>query len=165
MITLGEIEESPYKGRNTEKRRQYLREYYWKNREKILKRNRENENKKVASRKYREENKEYTSQYQKEWQKNNPEKVRYYYKIGNHRRRAILKNKELGNHSKEEWEELKKKYNHTCQICGKKEPFDNQVYRFLTEDHIIPLSKGGMNTIENIQPLCLSCNSRKSNGI
>jgi 5-methylcytosine-specific restriction endonuclease McrA len=58
-----------------------------------------------------------------------------------------------GYHREWEWELLKKQYNDTCPACGEIKP--------LTKDHIIPVSKGGSNNIENIQPLCKRCNSRK----
>lgn len=75
--------------------------------------------------------------------------------ISQGKRRAI-KNKAEGFHTFGEWELLKKQYGYTCPSCGKKEPEIK-----LTEDHIIPLSKGGSNYIENIQPLCRNCNSKK----
>lgn len=31
----------------------------------------------------------------------------------------------------------------------------------LTPDHVVPLSRGGTNYIDNIQPLCGPCNSQK----
>lgn len=68
---------------------------------------------------------------------------------------------ELGGHTYGEWELLKKQYNYTCPCCGLSEPFIGQRSENLTEDHIIPLSKGGADLIENIQPLCLSCNIKK----
>ena len=72
----------------------------------------------------------------------------------NKRNRVIKRLKRAGiSHTFGEWELLKKQYGYTCPCCGKSEPEIK-----LTEDHIIPLSKGGSDYIENIQPLCLHCN-------
>jgi 5-methylcytosine-specific restriction endonuclease McrA len=54
-----------------------------------------------------------------------------------------------------DWKATCEHHNHLCANCGQEKP--------LAIDHIIAISKGGMNTAENIQPLCRSCNSRKSN--
>ena len=61
-----------------------------------------------------------------------------------------------GTHSADEWKRLLEIG--CCAICGASD-------RKLTKDHIIPVSRGGCDCIQNIQPLCKSCNSRKSASI
>lgn len=45
--------------------------------------------------------------------------------------------------------------NGKCLACG--EPPED----LITLDHVIPMAKGGLNKIENVQPLCLRCNLKK----
>jgi len=69
----------------------------------------------------------------------------------------IAKIKDIGGRfSLREWQKLKEQFSYTCPTCGRREP---QIH--LTIDHITPISKGGNNWIENIQPLCKICNLRK----
>lgn len=92
--------------------------------------------------------------YQKylEWRKNNPDKSRAIW----HRYKSNKLNAE-GDFTAEQWQLLVGYYCPAglCLDCGNA--------RKLTYDHVIPLSKGGSNYIDNIQPLCGSCNSKKSN--
>jgi hypothetical protein len=62
----------------------------------------------------------------------------------------------VGSYTDGEWELLKIQYGFTCPCCHQAEPIIQ-----LTRDHIIPLSRGGSNFIENIQPLCKKCNVKK----
>jgi HNH endonuclease len=54
----------------------------------------------------------------------------------------------------EQWDALKRKYNHRCVCCQKKG-------LKLEPDHIDPIDKGGAHHISNIQPLCKPCNMKK----
>lgn len=56
-------------------------------------------------------------------------------------------------HTQLEWQELCDKYGQKCAYCG--------VGPIEHKDHVIPISKGGSDSIENIVPSCSACNLSK----
>lgn len=68
--------------------------------------------------------------------------------------RRARKRAAVGSHTLREWRELLKSSGHRCAYCGRGDVA-------LTEDHIVPLARGGSDSIDNIAPACGSCNSRK----
>ena len=53
---------------------------------------------------------------------------------------------------------IRQSYTFACSYCGNTYEIEK-----LTMDHVIPLSKGGSDTKDNLVPACRSCNSKKYN--
>jgi 5-methylcytosine-specific restriction endonuclease McrA len=75
---------------------------------------------------------------------------------GDHKRRDSTKIT-LATLTFAQWMTIIAEQNNSCAHCRK--PFTLEMAA--TRDHIVPVSKGGGLTYENVQALCKSCNSRK----
>lgn len=97
-------------------------------------------------------NKAYIRIKKREYRRLSPAKYKMYAIRGWHKRRARFRSvkSDLTN---EQWHNILDQYNNKCVCCG--------ISGDLTIDHIVPISCGGEDTKENIQPLCQSCNSSK----
>lgn len=94
----------------------------------------------------------------KKWVKENRERARISSIKNYHTRRARKKNL-ISNFKKSDWEKCKDYFRNRygvleCAYCGKE-------LKKATQDHFIPVSKGGHYTRNNIVPVCKSCNSSK----
>lgn len=121
-----------------------------------------------GSRRRRRANPEKDREQCRRWRANNPDKVkesnrRWLKKYPDkhvaqvQRRRAKMLGAG-GSYTAAEWQALCEEYDNKCLCCGRKEPDIK-----LTVDHVLPIDLGGRNDIDNLQPLCKSCNSRKNN--
>jgi len=163
-----------YSEENKEKIKQYQNNYILKNREAISKRA------KIYRHKYYNDNKENISEKSKEYYLKNKEhisercKTYYIENIDKHRKltqkyrmnnknkfciygqkRSAMKKQLAATLTAKQWEDIKSQFGNKCCYCGKELP--------LTQDHFVPLSKGGEYSHNNILPSCLSCNSSKNN--
>ena len=94
-------------------------------------------------------NRDERREYERQWGRDNPGSGRERAQ----RRRALKLNAPVNDLTAEDWQAALAHYNHKCVYCGATED--------LTQDHIIPLIRGGPHTISNVAPACRSCNSRK----
>lgn len=130
----------------------------------------------AASRRWRQENKEKRlawlrsymrrnrislTERHRQWVNDNPEARRKHWNrwYATHREAWSfhVRNRKLskvGHVTPGEWREIKASFDHKCFYCGTRPAR-------LTQDHFVPLSKGGVHSAENIVPACQSCNSRK----
>jgi 5-methylcytosine-specific restriction endonuclease McrA len=96
-----------------------------------------------------------------ESQKRSRQKRLEYYRrervLAENRRRARKYQASINDFTQTQWIAMQEAYGHCCVYCGKEHK------GYLTQDHIIPLSKGGDHTQSNIVPSCRSCNSKKGN--
>lgn len=69
------------------------------------------------------------------------------------RRRAFRLRVLVNDFTADQWLALLEAYSRRCAYCG--------IAGVLTEDHLVPLSRGGDHTLTNIVPACQSCNSSK----
>ena len=90
----------------------------------------------------------------REWAAANPESAKLSASLTQAKRRASKRGGD-GHITARQWRAKLDYYNNCCAYCLGK-------FEKLTMDHMIPLSRGGQHTDENIVPACGSCNSRKS---
>lgn len=108
----------------------------------------EPEKRKVWNKTYNDTHRDEIKIYQNAWREANPERLAMILRNNRANRKGAV-----GLVSLSEWTALVDRYHGRCLCCGK--------VTDLTMDHVVPLSKGGMNDIGNVQPLCQSCNSAK----
>ena len=88
------------------------------------------------------------------------------YKSSEHGREMVEKHRKIrrqrereagGVMSDHQWDTLCKFFGRKCLCCGES--------KILWPDHIIPVVYGGSSNVENRQPLCMECNSKKATKI
>jgi 5-methylcytosine-specific restriction endonuclease McrA len=134
---------------NAERERERKKKYQRENADKVKQYYRKNITMfKEYQKEYREKNADKIKRIIRKWHKENPAKNTYYQQI-----RKSIKKALPATLTAEQWLQIKDDFDNRCAYCGKKKK--------LTQDHFIPLSKGGEYTHNNIMPVCKSCNSSK----
>jgi 5-methylcytosine-specific restriction endonuclease McrA len=135
--------------------------------ERKYEKSRDPEKKRAHAKKYREAHKETEKARYQNWKENNPQKYNAHRKrMKVNRRRVVLEyDKDIT---------IEVLYNRAagiCALCGGRCDYEDYVFRgetfiagnhYPSIDHIVPISKGGSHTWDNVQLAHKQCNSIKS---
>ena len=139
--------------KNKDKQRTYSKNYRLRNKEKIKQINREwYRNNKHKRAQYYKKNKDYILKRTAKRRKDNPLISRVYTHKYRQRKKLLKSNFTI-----DQWQQCLTHFNHQCAYCGSTES--------LEQEHVIPVSRGGHYTPDNIIPACRSCNASKNNKI
>jgi 5-methylcytosine-specific restriction endonuclease McrA len=107
---------------------------------------RHKDKRKAENKAWREANAERCRENLLRWIEENRERYNLAHRLKKQRKRAA------GTLTSTDWALVLKVYGNACLACDKPE---------VTIDHVVPVSKGGRNEIDNVQPLCGYCNTSK----
>jgi 5-methylcytosine-specific restriction endonuclease McrA len=87
------------------------------------------------------------------WVAANPDKVRENSRKASIRRKLRLLALDSPGVTRDQWRAICETHGFRCVYCGVEDK--------LTVDHVIPISRGGLDSPENVVPACRSCNCSK----
>lgn len=140
--------------KSTPEKRAYAREYYWKNKDRVMARYWANRESNLArSREWKKKNRERNAAHSRKYYRTHPTATI----VAGHKRRALKKAATINMRQIRAWMfAVKKRKSSICYYCGCNIPTSRIHF-----DHIIPLSKGGAHSIENLCVSCSECNLSK----
>lgn len=108
------------------------------------------------NRRWREKHRDYDRERKRRWAKENPEK-----NAANARNYEARKLAAEGTHTASDIDAQLKRQNSRCYFCGCKLTSIPHLPNSQTVDHIVPLSRGGSNSPDNLVLACAHCNFSK----
>lgn len=136
-----------YNEEHAEEIRAWRERYYRENAERL----------REQSREHYERNRQSYIEKAKRWEEENPAKARELKNASNRRRRALLRGNGYEKYTAEDINRLWHDQGGCCAYCG------TPLFANYHIDHVVPISRGGPDKLDNLALACPWCNQSKNN--